>query len=537
MGNNDEHNNLQEKKEKGANNKVAIILITTIIAIIFIIITLSINLVISTRNKNTSNNKVEVIEESKIKEDIKEEEKKQNAVPEKTDKEVFDDILIEDENNEEDDVVKAKPSEKAEERENNIFISNLDLDTYRVEEVNENRLYPFYNEDYMYGYKDENGEVIIEPIYDYAGNFSEGYAYVFNESEGGYIDLEGNMILDIDHYCFGYEFSNGLAVLEHMDAETTITDGYIVMNENGDEIVSGAYDYIFIDNAGFIECSLNRELIYYDMEGRLLEGMDDLYVIQGFVNGYAIVEEEHTGIWYLIDTDYNIIDVEGYELTDYFNGLSEYYSEELDEYVYLNEQLDIIELRDDIYRLWYYNYGDEIAYGISIDDNYNKSYIYVDNQGNELFTSQYEIQESFIDGFASVYYYDESYNFYEGVMDVKGNLIELEESVIEVLNNSKVIVSNDKDLWGIKDINTGKMIVDHKYYFIEVINNIVICSLYNEEDETFWYDVYSLDGDSIIENTIDDYFAIDSKIICCINYIDDECESYYLNTETKKVFK
>lgn len=55
----------------------------------------------------------------------------------------------------------------------------------------------FTNEDLDFGFKNEQGQIIIEPIYEYAENFNNGLALVRTNSKFGFIDRNGKIVIDI----------------------------------------------------------------------------------------------------------------------------------------------------------------------------------------------------------------------------------------------------------------------------------------------------------------------------------------------------
>lgn len=70
----------------------------------------------------------------------------------------------------------------------------------------------FTDLDYKHGYYDQNQTVIIEPIYDYGEDFSEGFAAVTLGEESGFIDVTGETVIEIK-YGGAKSFSSGLAAV------------------------------------------------------------------------------------------------------------------------------------------------------------------------------------------------------------------------------------------------------------------------------------------------------------------------------------
>ena len=67
-----------------------------------------------------------------------------------------------------------------------------------------------------YGYRDKTGEFVIQPQFDYAGEFSEGFAVVglgkFPATKWGYINLQGNLVIPAQ-FEGAHDFSEGMAAV------------------------------------------------------------------------------------------------------------------------------------------------------------------------------------------------------------------------------------------------------------------------------------------------------------------------------------
>jgi len=64
----------------------------------------------------------------------------------------------------------------------------------------------------MFGYADRSGNIVIEPRYRQADNFSEGLASVGSDKKCGYIDINGNIVIDFI-FDSASPFVNGQAVV------------------------------------------------------------------------------------------------------------------------------------------------------------------------------------------------------------------------------------------------------------------------------------------------------------------------------------
>ena len=89
------------------------------------------------------------------------------------------------------------------------------------------RLYRIRVQD-RYGFIDKTGKVVVEPQYERAGEFSEGFAWVVaKDGKYGYIDVSGRFAIR-PVLGFGEDFSDGLAVAGVIDVKTgKATRGYI----------------------------------------------------------------------------------------------------------------------------------------------------------------------------------------------------------------------------------------------------------------------------------------------------------------------
>lgn len=97
-----------------------------------------------------------------------------------------------------------------------------------------------WSHDFVAGYIDEHGELIIEHQFYRASHFSEGLAAVsFDVGEMGYIDLHGNVVIEPRFLSAG-RFSDGLAPAS---IETDHGPKFGFIDLNGDEVISFEFDY------------------------------------------------------------------------------------------------------------------------------------------------------------------------------------------------------------------------------------------------------------------------------------------------------
>ncbi|NLW02187.1 MAG: WG repeat-containing protein [Clostridiaceae bacterium] len=143
-----------------------------------------------------------------------------------------------------------------------------------------------FEKDLNFGYVDTNGDIVIEPEYYMAYDFSEGLAVVADENDKhGFIDTNGNLVIPFrfDHYIDGtyqYQgFSNGLAAV-CIDGKF----GYI--NKNGDFAIEPVFDYAERFSDGLALVFADGLYGYIDTKGEFIiePGFESA---TSFKNGFA----------------------------------------------------------------------------------------------------------------------------------------------------------------------------------------------------------------------------------------------------------
>ena len=416
---------------------------------------------------------------------------------------------------------------------NNVFVNNVHL--YYEEEEEEVDLYPFVNGEGLYGYIDSSGEVIIEAQYGYANFFSEGIAFVVIDEKGAYINEKGEVITSGDYF-YGDNFCNGLAVVYYYDIKGNEEDDEIsaVINKDGKEVLRGKYDSVTTKYNGFIVTEKDSKEALYDVNGNEVSLSDKYSIYRGYIGGYAVIQDNESYDCYILNEDLKIINFDDYSITDISNSFYELYNEDKGEYVYLNNKLEAIYLKADYNYLTCFDSEDEIAcvYYYGSDE---RRYTYIDYYGNKLFDSKYEIDSSFVQGFATAYLGDED-NYNYGIVDSKGNLIKDGFYYVEVASENRLIVYDENYTnVGVKDLE-GNWIIDDKYDSITVFNNVFICKTVDGDNES--YDAYTINGNKINDQSFGSSFFSYSKMIYIYDINrDDYKNDYYINTENYDVIQ
>ena len=125
-----------------------------------------------------------------------------------------------------------------------------------------------------YGFLNTDGEVIVDPEYDYVYDFDKesGLACVFigtmsswgypDEGNYGFIDTEGNVVIDLQ-YEDGFSFSEGLAAVEK-DGKY----GFIDVQEN--VVIPFKWDNAYNFHDGIAQVWKNEKAGYIDKEGNVI---------------------------------------------------------------------------------------------------------------------------------------------------------------------------------------------------------------------------------------------------------------------------
>ena len=106
-----------------------------------------------------------------------------------------------------------------------------------------------------WGFKDDNGKVVIKAKYDSAGDFSEGLCAVQTEKAGFYINTEGEKVITFkDSYkpAIGGMFKDGTAVVQIWKNEYEYEQ--ILIDKTGKKLNKTSYESISRLDSGFFEC-------------------------------------------------------------------------------------------------------------------------------------------------------------------------------------------------------------------------------------------------------------------------------------------
>lgn len=144
-----------------------------------------------------------------------------------------------------------------------------------------------------YGYANIKGEIVINPSYDCASPFYEGYASVCRNEKYGFIDKIGNEVIKCQ-YDGTSNFSENLCVV-------SVGGKYGVINTKGKYVVNPKYERIISYQEGYAKFEKDDKWGYIDTKGK--EVIPAKYELaHSFINGVGAVS---------IDGKIGLIDTEG----------------------------------------------------------------------------------------------------------------------------------------------------------------------------------------------------------------------------------
>ncbi len=171
-----------------------------------------------------------------------------------------------------------------------------EMENVTIQEKEESQtLFPIrvmVEDEFKYGYIDETGKMIIGPTYSDAGNFSEGFAVVYNDGKNQMIDTTGKVIFQTEGYI--RNFHNGRAAFS--DPQYQYKSGYI--NSEGKVIIKPQYDFagaFHADQTAYV--SKGGKFYTIDRQGKALKifKFDQKYAIESITDdGYIIVNDPKT---------------------------------------------------------------------------------------------------------------------------------------------------------------------------------------------------------------------------------------------------
>jgi WG containing repeat len=374
-----------------------------------------------------------------------------------------------------------------------------------------------FNETF-YGFKDENNNCIIEPVFEQAIDFTEGLGAVEFVSGGyGYIDATGKIIIENRNCKVGqlYPFSEGLALVQCWDSEAgawklgyidkkgnkvtgQIYDGgknfnkglaiiylyptksYGLIDKKGKEVLPIKYQDIIVVSENIFNVKFNEKWTVIDRQGKEFDFSIPYYYSES--DGLIPVELNNK-IGYMDDFGKVIIP---FKFTTGYG-----FSEEMAfvKYNLKNDSNFVIDKTGKELFKVPYNYIDKFNRGISKVDkpksnySYHQVYNFINTNGKEIFKQDFyesnnsgEGKYNLNNNLIIVNTGTEPKYYQYGCIDRKGNeIIKIKYSNIGTnigVNFTKVALSKNSgdERWGYID-SVGNEIIETKYSRIEQFFN------------------------------------------------------------------
>ncbi|MCX7735573.1 MAG: WG repeat-containing protein [Candidatus Kapabacteria bacterium] len=221
-----------------------------------------------------------------------------------------------------------------------------------------------------FGFIDKKGKVVVPCNLNDASQFSEGLAYVSNDDYKGYIDTAGKLIINLNENA-GFKFSEGLAAVNNKKFEFGFID------KKGDLVINYRFDEVGYFNEGFAKYNRDNKFGFIDRQGneRIPANFD---IVRNFSEGQAFVglyDTDFRAFWAVIDTNgkYKTRHIFT-RVQDYSEGLAAVRDSSLWGYINKDGKY-IIEPR--------FFYADSFRNGIAwVSDRISKEFGFIDTKGN-----------------------------------------------------------------------------------------------------------------------------------------------------------
>ncbi len=284
--------------------------------------------------------------------------------------------------------------------------------------------------DFLWGYMDKNGNVIIEPKYVEAGDFSDEMAYFQSNDGYGFININGDEVIP-GIYDNVFNFSEGLAAVGTMNNNMI---EYKFINKSGDAEIDGIFyreafeDMEFHD--GYAPVTVLRdkmeniyEHIYIDKNGNEKANFGEC-VISNFKNGFASVKDNFNNIK-IINTDFETV-------IDFKNNK---YDTSYDSYIIGDGFLTVrnnymkwgvVDYNNILIIPFEYDYIGEYSEGLFCTGKYElgqMKYEFIDLNGNSIISGRDNIVDSFHSNVSFSLRNNINGDTYVDIMNKKGEII------------------------------------------------------------------------------------------------------------------
>lgn len=121
----------------------------------------------------------------------------------------------------------------------------------------------FKDENGKFGFKDAQGNIIVQPKYDYASKYENGLVYVNIDNKYGYVNRQGKEVIPVIYKQVSYTTKNGGMIWVH------INDRYGFVDSTNKEIIPIKYQWLDSEfKSGMAKAKLNGKYGTIDMQGK-----------------------------------------------------------------------------------------------------------------------------------------------------------------------------------------------------------------------------------------------------------------------------
>jgi hypothetical protein len=300
-------------------------------------------------------------------------------------------------------------------------------------------------DDEFWGYIDETGSFILQPMYNMAKDYNSGVGLIKNLDEWYYVNRNGSIINNTGNYIARYNFSEGFARVEQNNLW-----GFI--NTKGEIVIQPKFTAVRDFKNDIAAVRLEDKWGYIDKSGNYFVN-PKFYGAKDFNDGGAMVKDK-TGWVYLNATKSTFPSNREYEIRKEFsNEMAAVLKDKLWGYINANGDMLIQAQFDD---------ADKFIDGfapVKID----KFWGYINKKGEFLVPTIFEVAKEFNEGMALVR--DHGIYFY---INTSGD---------EIGRNSNYIVK-----YNFHD-GLARIIQNGKWGFIDKEGKIIIPAIYNKVED------------------------------------------------------
>lgn len=174
-----------------------------------------------------------------------------------------------------------------------------ETETVDISDWSNHVLYPFQRNG-LYGYMDEDGNIKVEPEYEFCTDFQDGFG-IARDKDGfeQYVDINGNMSEKYDYHALGF-FSEGVAarkVRDYKENEKQHAFGGIegivkVFDKEGNIVTDEEFEDVYGFAGGIAKAvTLNGKRVYINKEGEHLDIPRGAEIENHFYSGYLSIRQ------------------------------------------------------------------------------------------------------------------------------------------------------------------------------------------------------------------------------------------------------